>query len=48
MTEEKERQTQEQESGGDQHDELSGDEVAAGERDGEDAESEAIESEQGE
>ena len=50
MTEDHERHPRDQESGGDEHDELSGDELAAAEPDGEDedAEGEAIKSDQGE
>ena len=50
MTEEQERHPRDQESGGDEHDELSGDELAAADPAGEDedAEGEAIESDRGE
>ena len=50
MTDEQERHPRDQESGGDQHEELSGDELAAADSAGEDddAEAEAIESDRGE
>ena len=50
MTEDQERHPRDQESGGDEHEELSGDELAAAESEGEDedAEAEAMKSDQGE
>ena len=50
MTEDQERHPRDQESGGDDHEELSGDELAAAEPEGEDedAEAEAMKSDQGE
>ena len=50
MTEDQERHPRDQESGGDDHEELSGDELAAAEPEGEDedAEAEAMQSDQGE
>ena len=48
MTEDQERHPRDQESGGDEHEELSGDELAAAEGEDEDAEAEAIKSDQGE
>ena len=48
--EDQERHPRDQESGGDEHEELSGEELAAAEPEGEDedAEGEAIQSDQGE
>ena len=52
MTENQERHPRDQESGGDDHEELSGDELAAAEPEGgdedQDPEAEAIKSDQGE